>query len=236
MKLTKLLIAVAISLASTAVWARVETVSLRDSSFSLDVAETQSVSVGGYVHIKKLIVRAESRVGGTFEVLVNGEVKGTIYVPGHDPSYIVTVEDNSDTVQLRQISGGAVCIKDIKAVVDARTSDHWHHRGELAPESYDSAVEIGREAIELVDSLRDYVDPIEFNNYLLPIKKAAARLIAKASARGDLSQTTVNALDALGATIEANGQFLDKELSREVTFDTVTNILALQEQIKKIVE
>jgi hypothetical protein len=42
-----------------------------------------------------LIVQAQGiSSDSVIEVMVNGQVKGTIYAPGRDPSYVVTIGDN----------------------------------------------------------------------------------------------------------------------------------------------
>lgn len=74
----------------------------------LDSGTTQQVRIpGGY--IKKLIISAEGlRNDAMFDVVVNGDVKGTVYVPGRDPSYFVTVEDSADSIELVSRGGTAI--------------------------------------------------------------------------------------------------------------------------------
>ncbi len=51
-------------------------------------------------YIKKLVISAEGvRRDAKFNVVVNGDIKGTIYVPGRDPSYYVTIEDYVESIQ-----------------------------------------------------------------------------------------------------------------------------------------
>lgn len=67
----------------------------------LEAGTTRSIALRNAGYVKKLIVTAEGvRNDAKFEVMVNGDVKGTIYVPGRDPSYIVTVEDYATSIEL----------------------------------------------------------------------------------------------------------------------------------------
>ena len=64
------------------------------------LGETKSIYLGETREIKKLIISAEGiRKDAMFNVVVNGEVKGTIYVPGRDPSYHVTIEDSASQIE-----------------------------------------------------------------------------------------------------------------------------------------
>lgn len=84
----------------------------------LNSGYTETVRLGTQKFIKKLIINAEG-IGhdGMFNVMVNGDVKGTIYVPGRDPAYIVTVQEYTDHVTLIS-SYGNVRILSIEAVYE----------------------------------------------------------------------------------------------------------------------
>jgi hypothetical protein len=78
-------------------------------SVTLYAGTTQQVRLNGARYIKKLIISAEGvRNDAMFDVVVNGDVKGTIFVPGRDPSYFVTVEDYADSIELVSRGGTAV--------------------------------------------------------------------------------------------------------------------------------
>ncbi|MDD4975724.1 MAG: hypothetical protein PHY93_15310 [Bacteriovorax sp.] len=75
----------------------------------LESGTTQQVRLNGSRYIKKLIISAEGlRNDAMFDVVVNGDVKGTVYVPGRDPSYFVTIEDNADSIELVSRGGTAI--------------------------------------------------------------------------------------------------------------------------------
>ncbi len=75
----------------------------------LDAGTTQQVRLGSTQYVKKLIISAEGiRNDAMFDVVVNGDVKGTIYVPGRDPSYFVTIEDATSSIELVSRNGSAL--------------------------------------------------------------------------------------------------------------------------------
>ena len=64
--------------------------------------------------------QAEGYYGdSTFEVVVNGDTKGTVRVPGRDPSYVVTVGEVTSSIQFRQTAGGNAHIRSVLAVESA---------------------------------------------------------------------------------------------------------------------
>ncbi|MBY0415808.1 MAG: hypothetical protein K2Q18_16670, partial [Bdellovibrionales bacterium] len=77
-------------------------------SFNLYAGTTQQVKLDYSKRIKKLIVSAEGiRNDAMFDVVVNGDVKGTIYVPGNDPSYYVTINEYADSIEFVSRTGNA---------------------------------------------------------------------------------------------------------------------------------
>jgi phosphotransferase system HPr-like phosphotransfer protein len=77
--------------------------------FTLQSGTTQQVRLNGTRYIKKLIISAEGiRSDAMFDVVVNGDVKGTVYVPGRDPSYFVTIEDSADSIEFVSRNGTAI--------------------------------------------------------------------------------------------------------------------------------
>lgn len=77
-------------------------------SFNLYSGTTQQVRLNNPTAIKKLIVSAEGiRNDAMFDVVVNGDVKGTIYVPGRDPSYYVTINEFASSIEFVSRNGNA---------------------------------------------------------------------------------------------------------------------------------
>jgi hypothetical protein len=84
----------------------------------LESGTVEHVRLNEQVYIKKLIISAEGlRNDAVFDVVVNGDVKGTVYVPARDPSYFVTIEDSSDSIELVS-RGGSVNISRILIVTE----------------------------------------------------------------------------------------------------------------------
>jgi hypothetical protein len=232
-------LAVPVAHAQTSCWScergdDVNTVDLWGGHFVLSRGETESVQLDGFRHVRKVIVQAEGldSLGGSFEVIVNGDVKGTVYVPGQDPSYVVTVESAASSIQFRHSGGGRIAIRNVKAVqslygVDAATS----HAPFMAR---NEAAGLARKAIALVDELENYANYNEYGTYLLPIKVAAGQAYAVASARGELSQKTRTSLLRLRAEIEAARAYLTTAFQRNAAFDLCVELLSVSERLDQI--
>lgn len=69
--------------------------------------EYKTILLFGRMYVSKLYISAVGYNGssGYFDVMVNGDIKGTIYVPGRDPSYIVNIADYTSSIQLRALDG-----------------------------------------------------------------------------------------------------------------------------------
>lgn len=81
---------------------------------TLHPGDLKSVPVNDYV--QKIYVQAEAlRVDAQVEVIVNGDVKRTIYLPARDPNYVVTIADTTSEISFRHITGGKVIISSVKA-------------------------------------------------------------------------------------------------------------------------
>jgi len=206
-----------------------ETISV-GGSFNIGDAETQTVSLGNARYIKNLVVQAEGVQGdSTVEVMVNGEVKGTIYAPGADPSYVVTVEDVSASIQFRHRTGGGMRIFDIKATVSewrGNTSSQGRYRG-----SRSIAEGIAYRALRSIETIRTYANLGDDNTFLMPIKKKAGSVIVMANGRGDLATKTSEALVALRDQIDFSKDYLNLLMEEEGLFDTAVDLLALREEI-----
>lgn len=75
---------------------------------TLESGRWDEISFRGRYYVKRIFLSAEgSGEDAYFDVMVNGVVKGTIYVPGKDPSYVITVEDEAESLVLRSFRGNA---------------------------------------------------------------------------------------------------------------------------------
>jgi hypothetical protein len=83
---------------------------LPGSGFTVTVGQTYTMALPNQAYVQSLTVQAvgSSSSEGTIDVIANGEVKGTIHVPGTDPSYVVTIAAMVNSIEFRQTSGGGV--------------------------------------------------------------------------------------------------------------------------------
>lgn len=206
-------------------------------NFYVYAGETRSVSVdsGRWRHVKNLYVQAESNNGAMVEVSANGDVKGSLYVPGNDPSYVVTIGETARSIEFRNTGSSRVHIQSIKAIVsykDLVLPDPIDPIDPIAFPIKSQAGHLARRARHLVDSLRPYVDPeTEYVRFLLPIKIQAGRAEAVANANGDLSAKVRRALQALVAQIAFADNYIESSLKKEVTYEMGKELLTVKDKI-----
>lgn len=205
--------------------------------FGISVGETVSRKLDREVYVENLIISAEgsSSREAMFDVMVNGKTKGTIHVPGRDPSYVVTVAEVVNSVEFRHLSGGTVKINDIKVNVNNRKSQFTAHaRHTLSMPARNEAMLLARETIMIIDQLQPSLSGTAFDTYLLPIKIAAASVYAKANAQGDLSYDVLNALTKLNYQIGLQKQYVESALAVGSTFEMGVALLSVFERINEV--
>ena len=217
-----------------------ETVNLNIRSFTLSEGETRSVSVGTeWCHVQKVYVQASgyNSSSSTFQVLANGDAKGTIYVPGRDPSYIVTIGEVTSSIQFQHLSGGAANIKSISVVRSCRPGSSVvtePYYPEYSVNDRNDASALARRAINIVNQLQPYANYDEFGIYLLPIKKAAARAYAAAQARGSVSATVHQYLVILKAQIDYATPYVEETFERSAVFELSIELKSLGERLDSL--
>ena len=78
------------------------------SNVTLEEGEYKVLYLPGLLYVKKLYISVEGIARSAFfDVMVNGDIKGTIHAPGSDPLYIVNVAATTRTIQLRSMYGNA---------------------------------------------------------------------------------------------------------------------------------
>lgn len=78
------------------------------SNLTLKEGEYKTIYLPNRMFVKKLYISASGYSSATyFDVMVNGDIKGTIYAPGRDPLYIINISDSADTINLRSMYGDA---------------------------------------------------------------------------------------------------------------------------------
>jgi hypothetical protein len=224
-----------------------------DGGFWLDEGETRNVRVSyDWRYVKNIFLRLEAQGQSAWvNVYANGTKKGNAYVPGRDPSYLVTIGEAVRTIQLQHGGGGRVWVGDIKATVAA-----WPPPGALEeenPYSFDftpgkypdidrffernMATSLAQAALAIVGYLRPHADPeMEYVRYLLPIKIAAARVLYIAQAHGVLGEEVRPALEALVAQVVSARPYTDSLLKKDSTFELGVRLLALKEKIKDLID
>jgi len=233
---------------------KLETYELSGSNFQLDPGEMKYLPFSGWRYVKKIYIRAggASNIDGTFEVIANGDTKGTVYVPGQDPHYIVTIGEVVRSIEIRHISGGAINVYNIKGAMSKRIQKSQPLDNELfgngsiccgnsikSNDHFSTANQsskLARKAIRLVDKLEGFANYSEYGQYLLPIKKAAGRAYANATARGDLSKVTRQSLLVLKRQIEFACIYLDEAFERDHVFSLAVDLMSLGERIDDLLD
>ncbi len=215
------------------------------------------VAGGDIMYVKKLIISAEGvRNEATLEVMVNGDVKFSSLIPGRDPNYIVTIEENAQSIVFRS-TNGVVKITSVKAVLVGIPSkgryfrrgsrnfnnsvmrDMHGNRGHRPGPAFrgsvsNEAMVIAENALSIIGELRDFADHAEYGVYLLPIRKRAGNLLAVSRSRSAFSKVTLTALDALLFQIDAAYGYIDNAFERYACFELALELQTLGEQLADI--
>lgn len=211
-------------------------------------AMAQSTVLSGYFHlgqgeiksipmhpayIEQVFVQAEgaSRQDAMFEVWANGKPKGTIFVPGRDPSYIVTIRETVSSLEFRQTSGGSVTVHQVRASMSQGTPQIGQRPGLGGGYSASAAVEVAQRTVAVVNELKPNANYAQLGAYLLPIRKSAARLYALGAARSTYSAPVRGALANLLTEIDQACNYIDQNLETDSMFDLTTELLMIREQI-----
>lgn len=203
--------------------------------FKVGVGETVSRKIDRNAYVENIVISAEgnSYRDGMMEVMVNGKVKGTIHVPGRDPSYIVTIAEEAATIEFRHISGGSISVNDVKVNVNNRKTSYQSSKpGPLALNARNESMAIARETIMIIDQLQPSLSGSAFDTYLLPMKKSAAVLYAKANANGDLSQEVLRALLNLKHQMNQQKPYIETALAVGSTFELGVELLSVLERVE----
>lgn len=94
-------------------------VRLNEQTLRIPQNTSQMVPLTSPRHVHKIEVMGEARnEDAIVEVRVNGEVKGTLYLPRRDPHYVVTIEETAAEIEFRNIAGGIAVITTVTAFFD----------------------------------------------------------------------------------------------------------------------
>jgi len=164
------------------------------------------------------------------EVRVKNETKGTIYVPGHDPTYVVTLAEETDSFE---IWGTQNALKIIKIKAEVSQIQDPHYPGETVGR----LDVISTRVIELCRYLELKIHPGEYQEHFNPINHAASVARAYANARGDLSEIVQEKFKILIFQIESverRQELLDRLFKNPETQMQIIEILSLKERLRKL--
>lgn len=203
--------------------------------FTVSDSETKTLNLNSPRFIRNIVVQAEGISRDSMvEVMVNGEVKGTIYAPGRDPSYIVTIGEAASSIQFRHRSGGSMRILDVTATLSSwvgRPDNRGSFRG-----SSSQVINLANRTIKAIDTLRPFTSIEDEHLYLMPIKRKAGQVLVMANARGDLSGKTNHALVALQMQIDFSSVYLESLMEREALFDMAVELHTIRETIADLLD
>lgn len=213
-----------------------ETISL-GGNFSVGNSETKTLWLSNTRFIKNITVQAEGIYSDSMvEVMVNGEIKGTIYAPGRDPSYIVTIGESASSIQFRYRSGGNMRIRDVQAVVSTWSGKAPRRDHGGSSRSNEDGQDLANRALMAVETIGHYSTLEEEKMYFMPIKKKAAQVIIMSGARGTFSRKTIEALIALENQIDFSKGYLEVMMEQDGLFDAAVELLSIRESINDLVD
>lgn len=216
------------------------TITVRTAAMTVGEGGTESVQLCRRMKIHKLFIQAIAGNRDAYaEVLVNGSVKGTLYVPRNDPHYVVTVEDNSNSFELTSING-QVTTYSIKAVVseaeDAMPGMGMQPRAPLPAGAVTQMGQLSARVIWIVNSLEGFTPYRTYGTYLLPIRKAAAEALAYAEARGDASESARPFYGKLLAALDAAQPYMSLYFEVDHAYTISIELMSYRERIRKVLQ
>ncbi len=212
----------------TAKAADYEVISL-SNGFDLKPGKVVTLNLATPRYIKNLVVQAESiGSGSSAQVIVNGEVKGDIYAPGSDPSFVVTVAATASSVQIRHLAGSAIRIIGVNGSV----SNSWASGGFRG--DVENLKGLVRETLDLINAIDKYASPTDQATYLMPIKKSAGYILVMSSAHGNLGKDTIARLHMMVGQIDSAVSYLHYLMETEAAFDLVVQLLTVKESVREL--
>lgn len=212
-----------------------ETVNL-NANFTVNDSETKSVSLNGVHRLKNIVVQAEGiSQDSTIEVMVNGQIKGTIYAPGRDPSYVVTVEEATRSIEFRHRTGGSMRIIAILATQSVWSKPVSGGSGAFYGDK-EVVQQLAATALAQIEILKGFAAPMDVKDYLYPIKKNAGLVYVMSNAHGDLSKRTIAQLVALMDQIDFANAYLGTLMQQDDAFESVVELLTVRETISDLLD
>lgn len=239
MKLYKFFIFVFMVMLSTSTFAQRRMPSFETSkisgSFVVGTSGMESINLYQARFIRNIVVQAEGVYHDSMiEVMVNGEVKGTIYAPGRDPSYVVTIGETTSSIQFRHKSGDRMRIISVTATM-SQWSGHIPQRGGYNA-SHGEVEELAERTLYALEVIRHYSTLEEEETYLMPIKKKAGQVLVMARGRGMNSRKTAEALQVLHTQIEFSKDYIYLLMEQDGLFESAVELLSISQRIDDLLD
>ncbi len=204
-------------------------------SLSLNAGETRTFDLRRWRNVKRLVVDAVA-VGhdALVEIETNGEVKGTLYIPGADPTYVVTIGEAARSIQFRHVRGGRVTLSRIDATLSSTSVPDPNGGGPLGPQGLSLAADLSERVIHLTDEFFPLASTKEWVHTLLPVKIKAGRAYAQASASGDLSGRVRESLVGLMVQMEMAEPYIENGFQKPELFDLCVRFLAEWNKLQEL--
>lgn len=203
------------------------------SGFWLSPGQTKSVSVHhGYV--ETITVQAEGQYQDSMvEVWANGKPKGSLYVPGRDPNYVVTIRESISSLEFRSAAGGSVHIIQVVGM-GVQGSSHEYRPSLGSGYNSNEATAVASAVKSLVNEMKKSLTPKQQDQYIMPIRKSATELYAIASSNSQYGVKVHQALTKLLNQLNNAQAVLDSQLETDNGEDVVTDITVVKERIVKM--
>jgi len=199
---------------------------------TLTEGETRSLALPQTSFVHKLFIQAEGvgSAGAYAEVSAEADVKGTLYMPGSDPHYVVTVEARTRSIEVTSLRGRTRLLA-VKAFLSP------DGQPEEFPTSFHSKMgKYSYEIIQLADALERYSSYPDLGEFLLPAKKKAAVSYAVAEAQGDLSGVARPYYEQLLASLDHATPYFHRMLELEEATELTVRTLAVRERVRSLLK
>lgn len=203
------------------------------AGFVVEAGTTKDVALAQARRIRTLVIEAQGQsTNSMVEVIINGKVKGTIFAPGTDPRYVVTIEDVASAITFKHLAGGGMQVLRIQATTSQWTAPDWSL---ATPYETGSLVkELAAVSIEVIENLRLKIDPSDDAKYLLPIKLAAGKVFIMTNGHGPVSKVATAELEKLAIEINNSRVYLDRIMSNPELFEDAVTMLTVFESIQDL--
>lgn len=199
---------------------------------TLNEGETRSLPLSEASFVHKLFIQAEGvgAAGAYAEVSADGDVKGTLYMPGSDPHYVVTVESRTRSIEVTSVRGRTRLLA-VKAFLTPEG-----HPEELPVGFHSQMGKLSYEMIRLADALERFSSYPDLGEFLLPTKKKAAVAYAVAEAQGDLSGSARPYYEQLLAVLDYSNPYFHRMLELEEATDLTIRALTVRERVRSLLK